>query len=231
MASRAEKLNRGFFSRMQRGRPFVRIKIAASLDGATAMANGESQWITGKEARLDVQRLRAECGAILTGIGTVLADDPSLTVRDTALTTVQPLRAVVDSELRTPPSACMLALDGETIIFCVDDSRRAALEKTRATVHRCGGEDGRVDLQKALRFLAGREVNDLLVEAGPVIAGAFLSQHMADELVIYLAPHIMGSETRGMFDTPGWTTLTDRLELTINDVRQVGNDMRITAAP
>jgi len=231
MEERARKLNRGFFLRMTAGRPFVRLKMAASLDGATAMQDGESQWITGKEARMDVQRLRAECGAIMTGIGTVLADDPSLTVRDSSLTSVQPLRAVVDSQLRMPGSACMLGLDGETLIFCVEDSRRANLEAMGATVYKCAGENGRVDLQQVLATLATLEVNDVLVETGPILAGEMLGQNLVDELVIYQAPHIMGSETRGMFNTPGWTKLMNRSELTVTDVRQIGNDTRITATP
>ena len=231
MEARARKLNRGFFSRMEVGRPFVRLKMAASLDGATAMRDGESQWITGKEARQDVQRLRAECGAIISGIGTVLADDPSLTVRDSSLTTVQPARAIIDSHLRMPASACMLGLDGETLIFCSSDARRAALESIGATVFQSAGEDGRVDLQEVLAILASLEINDALVEAGPTLAGQMLSENLVDELVIYQAPHIMGSETRGMFTTPGWTRLMDRSELTITDVRQIGQDTRITATP
>ena len=177
-----------------------------------------------------MQRLRAESGAILTGIGTVLADDPSLTVRDPELTTVQPLRVVVDSGLRMPPSACMLALDGSTVIFCADDTRREAFESMGTSVYPLPTDDARVDLPGLLNILGDREVNDVLVEAGPTLAGAFLSESLVDELVFYQAPHIMGSETRGLFTTPGWTSLSDRVELTITDVRQVGSDMRITAS-
>jgi len=230
-AAASESLNRGFLSRIQRGRPFLRLKMAASLDGATAMASGESQWITGTGARGDVQKLRAESGAIITGIGTVLADDPSLTVRRSELTTRQPLRVVIDSQLRMPPSACMLALDGDTAIFCANDKRKSALGRMGATVYRCDNPDGQVDLHKVLGQLADLEINDALVEAGPALAGAFLASGLVDELVIYQAPHIMGSETRRMFETPGWQDLADRVQLTITDVRQVGADLRITATP
>lgn len=229
MQAEAERLNEGFLSRVTRGRPFVRAKIAASLDGATAMANGQSQWITGAEARQDVQRMRAASGAILTGIGTVLADDPSLTVRDASLTGSQPLRVILDSRLRMPPSACMLELPGRTEIFCTDDAKRASLEAAGAAVHVVAAEAGRVDLHAALGELADLEVNDVLVESGPGLSGALLAAGLVDELVIYQAPHIMGSETRGMFATPGWRDLGDRLELDIIDSRQVGRDTRVTA--
>lgn len=231
MRSDAEALNRGFVSRIENGRPFVRLKMAASLDGATAMSNGESQWITGPEARVDVQRFRAESGAIMTGIGTVLADDPSLTVRNVDLTAVQPLRVIIDSQLRTPPSACMLDLDGTTLIFCADSSEKNLLEKSGVDIRHCAGPDGRVDLNKALAELGQREINDLLVEAGPMLAGSLLTQGLVDELVIYQAPHIMGSETRNMFTTPAWTSLADRAQLKITDVRKIGSDTRITATP
>ena len=231
MEAQAEHINRGYLSRMRFGRPFVRLKMAASLDGATAMRDGQSQWITGKDARADVQRLRAESGAILTGIGTVVADDPSLTVRDAGLTNVQPTRIVVDSKLRMPPSACMLALDGATVIYCAVDSGRLRLEAAGATVHKYPGDNGQVHLTRVIESLAQHGINDVLVEAGPVLAGAFMEQRLVDELVIYQAPHIMGSETRGMFLTPHWKELSDRAELTITDVRQIGNDTRITAIP
>jgi len=231
MEAAAARLNRGFVSRVTRGRPFVRMKVAASLDGATAMRGGESQWITGPAARADVQRLRARSGAILTGIGTVLADDPSLTVRDARFTAagLQPARAIVDSELRMPLSAGMLCLPGRTLVYCTDDSRREALEGEGGTVIRVGDPGGRVPLDAVLADLAGREINDVLVEAGPTLAGALLQAGLVDELVIYQAPHIMGHETIPMFETPGWRTLADRRALTVTDRRQVGTDTRITA--
>ena len=230
MQKQAQQLNRGFVSRLERGRPFVRLKMAASLDGATAMTSGESQWITGPEARADVQRLRAESGAIMTGIGTLLADDPSLTVRDSSLTTTQPLRVVIDSRLRFPPASCMLELDGKTLVICAS-SEKKSLGKNSVEIVRCAGEDGAVDLVAALAHLGTMDINDVLVEAGPALAGAMLTGGLVDELVIYQAPHIMGSETRGMFETPAWTALADRAGLAITDVRKVGNDTRITATP
>lgn len=231
MAAEAEQLNRGFISRVTRGRPWVRIKVAASLDGATAMRSGASQWITGPEARADVHHLRAESGAILTGIGTVLADDPSLTVRDVAHDhgDRQPLRAIVDSSLRMPLSARLLCLAGDTVVYCVKDGNRAALEGEGAQVCRLDGEGSRVALDAVLADLGRRNINDLLVEAGPVLAGSLLAAGLVDEFVIYQAPHIMGSETRRMFETPHWQELSDRVTLDIVDSRQVGVDTRLTA--
>jgi diaminohydroxyphosphoribosylaminopyrimidine deaminase/5-amino-6-(5-phosphoribosylamino)uracil reductase len=221
----------GFLSRVTRGRPWVRLKMACSLDGRIAMASGESQWITGPEARSDVQHLRARSGAILTGIGTVLADDPSFTVREPGIDTRgrQPLRVVLDNKLRMPLSAEMLALPGETLIYCTDISQQQPLRDAGASVIRVSGRAGRVDIAAVLADLAKRQVNDVLVEAGPAVAGEFVSQDLVDELVIYQAPHIMGSETIGMFATPAWTTLADRRSLDIIDTRSVGPDTRITA--
>ena len=233
MQEAAMALNAGFLSRVQRGRPFVRLKVASSLDGAIAMKSGESQWITGPEARADVQRLRARSGAILTGIGTVLADDPALNVRLEGLDTRgrQPIRAVLDSRLRMPLSAGMLAMSGTTVVYCADVAGRQPLLDAGAHVVRVAHEAGVLDLQQVLADLADREVNDVLVEAGPAVSGALLARRLADELVIYQAPHIMGSETRPMFGTPEWTRLADRQALDIVDIRRVGPDLRITARP
>jgi diaminohydroxyphosphoribosylaminopyrimidine deaminase/5-amino-6-(5-phosphoribosylamino)uracil reductase len=231
MRSSAEQLLVGFLSRITRSRPFVRLKVASSLDGGIAMSNGESQWITGPEARADVQRLRARSGAVLTGIGTILADDPSLTVRDSALDTrgKQPLRVVLDNSLRMPLSAEMLALPGQTLVYCIDDEKREALVTAGAEVIKVAASAGQVDVSAVLGDLASREVNDVLVEAGPTLAGSLINAGLVDELVIYQAPHIMGSETMGMFDTPAWTELAHRKSLDIGDVRRVGADTRITA--
>ena len=231
MQSSAEQLLAGFLSRVTRKRPFVRLKMASSLDGGIAMSNGESQWITGPEARADVQRLRARVGAVMTGIGTILADDPSLTVRDAAIDTrgKQPLRVILDNGLRMPLSAEMLALPGHTLVYCIDDGKREALVAAGAEVIKVDASAGMVDVSAVLGDLAGREVNDVLVEAGPTLAGRLINAGLVDELVIYQAPHIMGSETMGMFDTPGWTELANRKSLDISDVRRVGADTRITA--
>ena len=231
MQRQAEILNRGYLSRVRHGRPFVRLKTAASIDGAVAMKSGQSQWITGPEAREDVQRLRAESGAILSGIGTVLADDPSFTVRHAKLDTGgrQPLRAILDSKLRMPGSAGMLCLPGTTVIYCSRNDGAARLEDAGAEVVQVAGKQGRLDLGAVLDDLGRRNINNLLVEAGPSLAGSLLALQLVDELVIYQAPHIMGSETISMFRTPGFSELADRRRLTITDRRRFGADLRITA--
>ncbi len=231
MAAAAESLNAGYLARVTRNRPFVRAKVAASTDGAIAMNSGESQWITGTESRLDVQRLRARCGAIMTGIGTVLADDPSLNVRleDVLPPDLQPLRVVIDSRLRTPPTARMLALPGVTLVCHAGGEDPARLEAAGAEVRKFASDSAKVDVSGVLRDLAARGINDVLVEAGPDLTGHLLQLGLIDELVIYQAPHIMGGQTRRMFDTPTWTTLADRCSLDITDVRRVGADTRITA--
>ncbi len=221
MATESEALNRGFFSRVQRGRPFVTLKLAVSMDGAIAMQSGESQWITGPAARADVQRLRAQSAAILTGIGTVLADDPSLTVRDERFdTTRQPLRVVVDSSAKMPGDARLRSGAGEVLHVTTCAGAGDLM---------LAGEDGRVDLGRLMQVLGDREINSLLVECGPGLAGSLLDARLVDELVIYQAPHIMGSETRPMVQTPGWQTLSERLQLDVVDRRQVGRDTRLTA--
>jgi len=231
MQSGAERLNEGYIRRVTGNRPFVRVKVAASIDGAIAMKSGESQWITGAAARNDVQHLRARCGAIMTGIGTVLADDPSLDVRLQAIETrgLQPLRVVLDSQLRMPLTAAMLARPGRTLVCCCGNQDDSALQRSGAEVCSFGEPGGVVDVGAVLDDLARRGVNDLLVEAGPDIMGHLLEEDLIDELVIYQAPHIMGSETRGMFRTPSWSALADRQVLEITDVRRVGGDTRITA--
>lgn len=234
MQAQAEALNPGFVRRMRVGLPFVRIKQACSLDGRTAMASGESRWITGEAARRDVHRLRARSSAILTGVGTVLADDPSLTVRlDDLPAARQPLRVVVDSRLRTPPSARMLGLPGGTLILTAvgDPQREAELREAGAQVVALPTRDGGVDLHAALRYLAQAEVNEVLVEAGPTLGGALLSAGLADELVLYVAPHLMGDAARGLFHLPGLERLAQRISLDIADVRAVGGDWRIVARP
>lgn len=235
MRAEARRLNEGFFSRTERGRPFVRVKIAASLDGGTAMRSGESRWITDEAARANGQSLRAASGAVLTGIGTVIADDPRLTVRDAPQDSRQPLRVIVDSRLRTPPHARLFGEPGETAIFCAggteDGRRREALQASGATICEAGDGSGRVELEAVLSALAERRVNDVLVEAGPVLCGALLAAGLADELVIYQAPHIMGSETRRMFATPHMMRLAERQDLEITDVRRIGACLRISARP
>jgi diaminohydroxyphosphoribosylaminopyrimidine deaminase/5-amino-6-(5-phosphoribosylamino)uracil reductase len=231
MQSAALQLNRGFLKRISAQRPFVRLKLAASIDGAIAMATGESQWITGPAARADVQRQRARCGAVMTGIGTVLADDPSLNVRAADIDTggLQPLRVVVDSRLRMPLAASMLTLPGKTLICCAGDPDTRGLKDTNAEVMAFPAHHDRVELDAVLAELAARGVNDVLVEAGPGLAGHLLEQRLIDEVLIYQAPSIMGSQTMGMVKTLSMSLLAHRKTLTITDVRRIGSDTRITA--
>ncbi len=235
LEAEARALNPGFIRRQSGGMPYVRCKLAMSLDGRTAMASGESKWITGPEARLDVHSLRARSSAIITGIDTVLADDPSMNARlGDAIEVRQPLRVVLDSRLRMPPESKMLA-PGETLVLCCPDAdidRQVRLEQDGVEVVRLDGcTDARVDLSAVLQLLAGREINEVLVEAGAVLAGAFVSQGLVDELVIYVAPHLMGAGARGLLELPGIEQMQDRVNLDILDVRQIGKDMRITAKP
>lgn len=226
--SEATELNAGFISRMTRSRPFVRMKIAASLDGRTALANGESQWITEDAARLDGQRLRARSSAILTGIGTVRADDPSLTVRAFDIGR-QPLRVVVDSGVQMSPHARMLSLPGRTWVVGARAPTTQHLRKAGAEVSLMPDKDGRVDLGEMLADMARREINEVLVEAGATLNGALLAAGLVDELVIYYAPHLMGSAERAMFSLPPLARMNERIALTISDVRRIGNDWRVTA--
>ena len=231
MESAAASLNEGFVRRVTADRPFVRLKLAASLDGAIAMASGESQWITGPEARADVQRLRARSGAIMTGIGTVLADDPSLNVRACDIDTggLQPLRVVLDSRLRMPLAAGMLTLPGATLVCCTGNRNGGPLREAGAEVKSFAAIDSQVDVSAVLEELGRREINEVLVEAGPALAGHMLQKELVDELVIYQAPHIMGSQTKRLIETPTWNELADRLETQVTDMRRVGADTRITA--
>jgi diaminohydroxyphosphoribosylaminopyrimidine deaminase / 5-amino-6-(5-phosphoribosylamino)uracil reductase len=231
MQAEAEALNAGFVNRMRLQRPYVRVKVAASLDGRTAMADGSSRWITGEAARLDVQRLRARSSAIVTGIGTVLADDPALTVRAFDIGR-HPLRVIVDSRLRTPATAQMLRMPGHTLVAtAIGDEALARALPTGAEVVCLPDVLGRVNLPALLRLLAERDVNEVLVEAGPVLSGAFLAAGLADELIAYLAPTLLGDTGRGMFHLPALTTLADRIRLQVMDMYAVGHDWRIQAKP
>lgn len=230
MQAQAEALNPGFISRMRRGRPHVLAKLAVSLDGRTALAQGESRWITGAPARADVQALRARSSAIITGIGSVLADDPSLNVREFDIGR-QPLRVVVDSALRMPTTAKMLSLPGATLIVTARQQAENAdrLLAAGAEVLYLPAMDGSVDLPGLMRHLAAREVNELMVEAGARLCGALLEAGLIDEIVIYYAPHILGSTAQGMFAIPGLENMQQRHALKIQDVRAIGDDWRVTA--
>lgn len=226
----ARELNAGFIRRMTEGRPQVRLKLAASLDGRTAMASGESKWITGEAARADVQRLRAESSAVVTGIGTVLHDDPGLDTR-LAGTVRQPERIVLDPQLELPVTAKLLTVPGQTRAFAVhvDEQRRQALERVGASVETLPDDgNGGVRLDAALRRLGELQHNDVLVEAGARLAGAFLQQGLVDELVVYMAPVLLGHDARPLAALPGLERMADRLEFRLRDVRQVGEDLRLT---
>jgi len=231
-AAEAATLNRGFFKRMRTGLPRVRVKLAMSLDGAVALASGESQWITGPEARAEVQRLRAESCAVLTGIGTVLADDPSLNVRDSRfdLRGRQPLRVVLDSGLRVPPSARLLAIDGATLVFTAsrDAAARARLEQAGAEVVVTAAGEGGVDLAAVLLELGQRNINEVLVEAGPLVAGRVIGDRRFDELVVHVAPKLLGREARRAFELVSPLSLAAALELELATVERLGADVALT---
>ena len=230
MEMEARELNIGFVSRMTRGRPWVRLKVAASLDGKTALNNGRSQWITGPEARRDGHAWRARACAILTGAGTVRDDDPRLTVRDVE-TGRQPLRVVVDSHLETPTTARILE-GGDALVAAAseDAAKIAALRAAGAEVLVLPNPNGKVDLPRLLQALAGRGVNELHVEAGHKLNGSLLREGLVDELLLYFAPTILGSG-REMFPLPELTDLCGRRDLKIVDLRRVGSDIRILARP
>ncbi|HAF44145.1 MAG: riboflavin biosynthesis protein RibD [Sideroxydans sp. GWF2_59_14] len=227
MEAAARELNIGFVVRMSRGMPWVRSKVAASLDGHTALNNGTSKWITGEAARSDVQQWRARSCAVLTGVGTVLADDPQLNVRSESGR--QPLRAILDSHLRMPPTARILGGGALVYTASADAAKRAALRQKGAEVIQMPGTNGQVDLSAVLRDLAQRGCNEVLVEAGRTLNGALLKAGLVDELVLYLAPQLLGDAARGMADLGELTQLQQRVELHWQDVRQVGGDLRIVA--
>lgn len=236
LAEAAEALNAGFFKRMRTGRPYVRAKAGMSLDGRVAAANGESQWITSAASRHDVQRLRALSGAVMTGIGTVLADDPLLTVREPEYLNrlhEQPWRAVLDPDLEFPPTARMLGVPGRTLIFTTRGRAQAAdaLRARGAEVIGVEGDERALDLQAVLSELGRREVNEVLVESGPTLTGALLAAGLADELICYVAPVLLGAQALGVARLEGFERLADAVKLDIADVRQCGPDLRITARP
>ncbi len=235
LETQAWDLNPGFIRRMETGRPYVRCKMAMSLDGRTAMSSGESKWVTGPSARADVQKLRARSCAIITGIGSILHDDSSLTVREGELrldnaadaAKIQPLRVVLDSKqqlrndrkvVQSPPASLVVSALAEP------DSELEAEQICLA------GSDGRVDLVALLDELGHRQCNEVLVEAGANLAGAFLRRGLIDELVIYMAPKLLGSDARPLFELP-LQTMSAQLPLIISDFRSLGNDWRITARP
>ena len=244
-------LNPGFIKRMEKGLPFVRCKLAMSLDGRTAMASGESKWVTARRAREDVQRLRARSCAIISGIDSVLSDDSSLTVREdelvleaalqqqgvtpAAVAAIQPLRVILDSQLRLPRSGALLNSQSPVLLVHAGADVDAAIAAhgpwpAQVELVSLPGADGRIDLLKLLRLLAERQCNEVLVETGAVLAGSFLRRGLLDELVVYLAPKLLGSNARPLFELP-LDTMAAQLPLTITDITAVGSDWRITARP
>jgi diaminohydroxyphosphoribosylaminopyrimidine deaminase/5-amino-6-(5-phosphoribosylamino)uracil reductase len=232
MADASRALNPGFFKRLEHGLPFVRVKLGVSLDGRSALANGASRWITGSAARRDAQQYRARSSVVLTGIGTILGDDPAMNVRIEGASR-QPLRVVLDSRLRSPPRARIFDRDGPSLVFGIHDdaARRAALEAAGAQVEilPAAGE-AHVPLRPALQRLAALQANEVWVEAGARLAGALLTAGLVDELIVYLAPCLLGSDARGLADLPVLQSLDQRLALRFIDVRPIGDDLRVTAA-
>ncbi|GLU30387.1 bifunctional diaminohydroxyphosphoribosylaminopyrimidine deaminase/5-amino-6-(5-phosphoribosylamino)uracil reductase RibD [Trinickia caryophylli] len=232
LAQQAHELNIGFVSRMTRGRPWVRMKVAASLDGRTALPSGESQWITGPAARADGHAWRARACAILTGVGTVREDDPQLTVREVD-TPRQPLRVLVDSRLEAPLAARLFE-GAPPLVFCarIDERNAAQAEALRARdieVVTIANAAGKVDLAAMLRELGARGINELHVEAGHKLNGSLLREGCVDELLVYLAPSLLGGDAAGMFDLAAPGTLDERTRLAFHAAERIGDDLRVLA--
>jgi diaminohydroxyphosphoribosylaminopyrimidine deaminase/5-amino-6-(5-phosphoribosylamino)uracil reductase len=234
----AAELNAGFMQRMTRGRPLLRIKLAMSLDGRTALANGESRWITGEAARHDVQRWRARSSAVLTGVGTLVADDPRLDVRLPAEGTAlrrQPLRVVLDSRLRSPPTARLFDGGGEVLILTAlaapEDARAAALAARGARIESLPAQDGRLDLPAVLDRLGELELNEVLVEAGATLAGELLRQGLADELLLYVGARLLGPTARALVNLPALQELAQAPSFALLETQQIGDDLRLRLRP
>jgi len=240
MMEEAEALNRGFLKRMRTGFPWIQLKLGASLDGRTAMANGESQWITSAAARRDVQRLRAQSAAILSSSATVLADDPALTVRWSELNQDtqalldqqqlrQPLRVIVDSQNRVTPQHRLIDQPGETWLMRHQPDQQHWPERVSQIAVPL--REQQLDLVAMMMLLGQRQVNSVWVEAGASLAGALLQAGLADELIVYLAPKLLGDQGRGLCQLPGLDRLADAPNFVFRDVRQVGEDLRLTLTP
>lgn len=245
LETEARALNPGFISRMTRQRPYIRIKIAASVDGRTAMASGESQWITGPAAREDVQRLRARSSAVITGVGTVLADRPSYTVRPDQWERAdyhrqtdsqwvrQPLRVILDRTLQTPPDVPVVSAPGHCLLVAGEQhpGRQNALESAGAEVMLLPASGSGIDLQQLLIELNRRECNEVLVECGATLAGAFVREGLFDELIVYMAPALLGSSARPLLGLPQLASMSEKVSLKWQDVRRIGDDLRLTLVP
>lgn len=247
MQARAEQINKGFVHKMRTNMPYVRLKMASSVDGRTAMHNGESQWITGAESRTEVHRMRAQAGALITGIGTVLADDPSLTVRlseqqlsemNLSEQTCHPLRVVLDPNLSTPETAKMLSAPGRTIIMTSKESAQNntavvdVLYSKGAEVVAVSAVDEKLDIESILSYLAQVEhINDVMVESGAIVAGAFMQSGYVNELHSFIAPTLMGHAAKPMFVLNGLESMQDKLMFTMKSVDRFGDDLRILLTP
>ncbi|MDK7026374.1 bifunctional diaminohydroxyphosphoribosylaminopyrimidine deaminase/5-amino-6-(5-phosphoribosylamino)uracil reductase RibD [Klebsiella grimontii] len=234
MMNEAEALNKGFLKRMRTGFPWIQLKMGASLDGRTAMASGESQWITSPQARRDVQRLRAQSHAILTSSATVLADDPALTVRWDELNADtqalypqenlrQPLRIVIDSQNRVTPQHRIVEQAGETLFARTREDERQWPENVRTLL--VPEHNGRLDLVVLMMLLGKQQINSIWVEAGPTLAGALLEAGLVDELIVYIAPKLLGSDARGLCVLPGLEKLEQAPHFKFNEIRHVGPDI------
>jgi len=241
MQQEAEALNPGFIKRMKTGLPFVRLKLAASLDGKTALANGQSQWITGSEARADVQRYRAMSSAILTGADTVLVDNPSLNVRWAQLPESiravyreddlrQPVRIVLDSRHRLLPDAHLFSLTGDIWLVHGETTDMAGFQSNTKEIL-SPLKDNKIDLNELMKTLGLQNVNDLWVEAGATLAGAMIQASLVDELIVYVAPKLMGNLSRGLLNMPEFTAMEQVESWHWHDIRKVGNDLRLTLRP
>jgi diaminohydroxyphosphoribosylaminopyrimidine deaminase / 5-amino-6-(5-phosphoribosylamino)uracil reductase len=232
MEQAALALNVGFVRRMRERLPWVRLKLGVSLDGRTALASGESRWITSEAARADVQQWRARSSAILTSVATVIRDDPRLDVRLEG-TTRQPVRVVLDTNLELPADARTLAPPGDVLVFtaAMGAAPRAVLEKRGARIESVERSANGLDLRAVMQRLAALEVNELWVESGARLAGALVEARLVNELMLYVAPHLLGTDARGMFELPPRLTLADRNAWQFTDVRRVGEDLRIVARP
>ncbi|WP_374606377.1 bifunctional diaminohydroxyphosphoribosylaminopyrimidine deaminase/5-amino-6-(5-phosphoribosylamino)uracil reductase RibD [Thermomonas sp.] len=230
MEAQARELNRGFLSRIERGRPWLRVKLASSLDGRTAMASGDSKWISGEAARRDVQQWRARSGALLTGAGTVLADDPQLTVRlDDGSDFLPPLRVVLDPGLATVARGRVREGDAPTLYLHAPEAKPPrGLQADHVAVP---VDKGRFDLDAVLRLLATRGINEVQVEAGATLAGAFLAAGLVDELLLYIAPVLLGERARPLFDGLHIDAMAERLRLRTVDSRSIGSDLRLLLRP
>jgi diaminohydroxyphosphoribosylaminopyrimidine deaminase/5-amino-6-(5-phosphoribosylamino)uracil reductase len=239
LQAEASELNPGFIKRMQQGLPFVRVKLAMSLDGRTALADGTSRWITGEAAREDVQLWRARSSVILTGVGTVLADDPRLSVRledaPQGGPRRQPLRVVLDGRLRTPPGAQLFGAGGEVLILTSlaspDDARLANLSARGARVESLPASAGRLELPAVLARLGELEANEVLVEAGATLAGELIAQSLVDELLLYVAPSLLGPSARALVQLPRLEQLAEAPRFSLFEMRQIGEDARLRLRP